>query len=118
MLRLTVILIACFILLVQMPCVSATDVTAETDNKENGTVYRVSSSLNIVFNLGTTGVVYSPPIVPPEPFPIEKISKILKQLMDFLIGPGVGCTILAWKVWNIIKRLRQDRPRDYRRVEW
>lgn len=55
---------------------------------------------------------------PPFPFPIEKIFELIKQILEALAGGGVGCALLAWKIWNIIKGLRRGRPRDYRGAAW
>ena len=55
-------------------------------------------------------VYYRPPNWPSV---IERIMKIIKQIIETLNGISTGCFLLAWRIWNIIKGLRKGRPRDY-----
>jgi len=54
---------------------------------------------------------------PPPTIPFNEIFRILKLIFENIFGSaGLGCFLLAWKIWNIIKGLRRGRPRDYRKV--
>lgn len=44
---------------------------------------------------------------------IERILKIINQILKTLAKAGVGSFLLAWEIWNLIKSLRKGRPRDY-----
>ena len=54
----------------------------------------------------------------PSPIPVDKILRIIKQILDALNACGAGDALLAFTIWNIIKRMRKGRPRDYHGVEW
>jgi len=62
-----------------------------------------------------TKTVYATFPIPKLPDPTE-IFKIIKQILDLLGEGGVGSTLLAWTIWNCIKNLRRNRPRDYNGV--
>ena len=55
-------------------------------------------------------VYYAPPNWPNI---IERIFKVINQILKTLAKVGVGSFLLAWQIWNIIKSLRKGRPRDY-----
>ncbi|MDH5266765.1 MAG: hypothetical protein OEW62_03700 [Candidatus Bathyarchaeota archaeon] len=79
----------------------------------------VTGSVDMHFDVSGTAqieVTTSPP--PSEPFPIDKIFGIIKHILEALSTYGVGGSLLAWMIWNVIKRLRHGRPRDYRGVIW
>jgi len=46
----------------------------------------------------------------------SKITEIAKQIFKTLKMIGLGCFLLASRIWNIIKSLRKGRPRDYHGV--
>jgi hypothetical protein len=132
--KLTMVTISCLLILTQIP-----NVFANSGNISNG-IERIemkdgmkivyyknglrevfvsfSGSVNVDTSVETTTQVIHTPIHPIEPFPIDKILRIIKQVLDTISSYGVGCSLLAWMIWNTIKRLRHDRPRDYRGVAW
>jgi len=55
-------------------------------------------------------VHYTPPDWPSM---IERMFKIINQILKTLAKVGVGSFLLAWGIWNLIKSLRKGRPRDY-----
>lgn len=55
---------------------------------------------------------------PPFRIPIDAILRILKQVAEVLTASGVGCSLLAWEIWNCIKGLRRGRPKDYDGLSW
>jgi len=130
--RLTLLTITCFLLLSQIPSVFANsgNVSNEIERIEvkegmkivyykNGLreVYvSFSESANVDTSIETTTQVIHTPIHPIEPLPIDKIFRIIKQVLDTISSYGVGCSLLAWMIWNTVKRLRRNRPRDYRGV--
>jgi len=77
----------------------------------------VTSSLNINFgaSAGTAHVIGIP--APPPSVPFEKVIDILKEIVDGISRSiGVGFPLLAWKIWNTIRGLRRNRPKDYNDV--
>jgi succinyl-CoA synthetase alpha subunit len=56
-------------------------------------------------------------ITVPPPFPIEKILELVKFVQDNVSAIASGCSLLAMTVWLTVRRLRQDRPKDYNGVE-
>jgi hypothetical protein len=77
----------------------------------------VTAIVNFGFSVKTTPIIeVHPPLFP---IPIDKIFRIIRQILENIFNAsGVGCFLLAWKIWNLIKGLRRGRPRDYRGVEW
>lgn len=126
----TLITIICLLLLSHFPNVFADNenVSKEIERIEIGenvkiVYYKdghkemfVSGNVNVNFDVSGTAQAISSP--PPEPFPIDKILGIIKHILEALSTYGVGGSLLAWKMWNVIKRLRRGRPRDYRGVTW
>jgi len=120
--RVTLIIIASLLLLSQIPHVFANseNISKEVENidtEEDENIYRISS-INVVSYFPSVGtIVRQPSPTPPtEPFPIDKIFRIIKQILDTLSSCGVGYSLLAWFIWNAIKGLRRGRPRDYRGI--
>jgi len=118
--KLTLITIICLLLLSQIPSVFANsgNVSNEIeriDVKEgmkimyykNGlrevflTVY---GSVNVATSVETTTQVVPTPVTPIKPFPIDKIFRIIKQILDTLRSCGAGSALLALMIWNIIRR--------------
>jgi len=125
--KLTIITITCLLLLTQIPNVFANSGNSSSEiekiemkdykNGLRGKFLTFYGSVNVVTSVETTTqLIHIPPI---EPFPIDEIFRRIKQILDALGRYGVGSTFLAWRIWNVIKRLRRGRPRDYRGViEW
>lgn len=116
-------------LLTQIPNVSANgeNVSKEVERIEMSenckTIYYTDGSAEVfvtfVENLNlhaSSSAAYTQ--APITPFPIDKILRIIKQILDTLNAYGAGDALLAFTIWNIIKRLRRGRPRDYHGVEW
>jgi len=58
-------------------------------------------------------------VPPPYSFPFEKILDVLREIIETVVNPvGIGCNLLVWKIRNLIKELRNNRPKDYNRVYW
>lgn len=129
--RLTLITVTCLLLLTQIPNVFANsgNFSNEIEKIEikdgmktiyykNGlreVFFTVYGTVNAVASVETTTQLIHTPI---EPFPIDKILRIITHVLDTLNRYGVGSTFLAWMIWNVIKRLRHGRPRDYRGTAW
>jgi hypothetical protein len=77
----------------------------------------VTAVANLNFHTSTS-VTYTPIPITPLPIPIDKILRIIKQILDTLNTCGAGDVLLAFIIWNTIKRLRRGRPRDYHGIEW
>jgi len=77
----------------------------------------VTAVASLNFHTSASVVYTQAPIAPPL-IPIDKILRIIKQILDNLNACGAGDAILAFAIWNIIKRIRKGRPRDYHGVEW
>ena len=72
-----------------------------------------SANINVQTSVSTVvsrAVHYTPPNWPNI---IEKIFKVINQILKTLAKVGVGSFLLAWRIWNLIKSLRKGRPRDY-----
>jgi len=125
------VIIACFASQIVSASATSENVSREIERIEiNGTfktVYYSDGSKESFFTVveslqASTGVaqvigVSSP--APLNPFPIiDKILKLIKQILDTLNSCGVGYSLLAWSIWNVIKRLRRGRPRDYRGIAY
>lgn len=51
---------------------------------------------------------------PPFSFPFKEFLEILKDVIENIFGSiGVGCAVLALIIWNRIRGLRNNRPKDY-----
>jgi len=132
--KLTIVAISCLLILTQIP-----NVFANSGNISNGieriemkdgmkivyyknglreVFFTVYECVTVDTSVETTTQVIRTPLPPIEPFPIDKIFRIIKQVLDTISSYGIGCSLLAWMIWNTIKRLRHDRPRDYRGVAW
>ena len=120
-----------FMFLTQIPNVSANSENGskEIEKIEIGenckTIYYTDGSAEMFvtavaslnFHTSTSVVYTQAPIAPPL-IPVDKILRIIKQILDTLNACGAGDAILAFTIWNIIKRIRKGRPRDYHGVEW
>lgn len=116
--RLTTVIIIILFLSTQIPNALAEDDRIETTENDGGKQMFLTFSVNINFEL-STGVSHVVSIPPPYSFPFEKIFEIISEIMKNVFNPiGVGCTLLAWKIWNLIKGLRPNRPKDYNEVNW
>jgi hypothetical protein len=131
--KIAVITIAfCIIFLLQIPNVFAQNESTvrEIDWIENGTNYQkiyykdgtvamfvtASATLNIESQSYASYSVFVP--TPPFSFPLKEILELLKKIFDNIFGQiGIGCTLLAWVIWNRIKGLRRNRPKDYDGIE-
>ena len=78
----------------------------------------VSGRVVVYYHPQTCTVFGSSTPPPPKPPDIIEILKIVKEILRSFIGYGVGCILLAWKIWNVLKGLRRGRPRDYRGILW
>ena len=132
--KLTLLAINCLLLLSQLPHVFADseNVSKEIERIEIGenceTIYYkdghkevfVTSRVNVNFgaSTGTAHVIEIPQPPPHKPFPIDKIFRIIRHILEIFSSCGVGGSLIAWMIWNIIKRLRRGRPRDYHEVDW
>lgn len=74
--------------------------------------FTISGSVNADVSVGTAHVhsVPAPPFRPPD---ITEILQIIKQILDLLGANGLGWGLLAWTIWNCVRKLRRNRPRDY-----
>lgn len=102
--RSTLVTIFCLILLSQFPNVLANE---ENLPEENEIIKKFHDCDSWTFDINTKSDI----LPPSEPFPWDKIFKILEIFSSFI--PIIGGSLLAWKVWNVIKRWRHGRPRDY-----
>jgi len=118
--KFTLIAISCLLLLSQIPHVfasSSENVSHEIERIEIGenckTIYYkdgskevfVTCKVNVNF-AASAGVahVQTSPTPPAQPFPIDKIFRIIKQILDTLRSCGAGSALLALMIWNIIRR--------------
>jgi hypothetical protein len=68
--------------------------------------------------IGTEGRVSYSVVTPlPPSFPIREILEIVREIVDNILGEVAGCFALAWAIWNRLKRLRGNRPKDYDEIE-
>jgi hypothetical protein len=133
MIKLTITIVLCLFLMSQAPCVFAGGGNASKEIErveitENSKViyYKdgtkdmfIVSSVSIHFDVATSFsyAIYVPPLSPL--VPIEKIFEILAEIIENITTSiGVGCTLLAQRIWNKVKELRNNRPKDYNGLCW
>jgi len=126
-----IIAVLCFLFLSQVARVSANSVnvskevervetigntvtTYYSDGSKN-VVVTTSLTSNVGMSVGTAEVI-GVPLTSPLPL-IRTILEILQEIVDGISSPvGVGCGLLAFRIWVLIKGLRRNRPKYYDNV--
>ena len=96
------------------------------ETTENGkTIYYTGGTKHMFVTAGATinleaqGHTYSVFVpAPPPTVPFKEILELVKKIIENVFGQiGIGCSLLAWAIWNRLKSLRHNRPKDYDGIE-
>jgi hypothetical protein len=126
-----IMIIFCMLLLLNVPNVFAQN---EANSREIDKIETTENSKTIYYTDGTKHMFvtaaaainleaqgYSHSVIvptPPPTLPLKEILEIVKKIIENIFGQiGIGCSILAWAIWNRLKSLRHNRPKDYDEIE-